>query len=260
MAYSLHEKSGLASLPIDPKKILDFEKKLADPKTLKISEFIFLEREGAAEGETMQLFLSSFDFAAKKQIDQQRKESGKKIFDQKNMTEKDYEEIQKETPEELFPPCIKQLLSGLKDGRKRAVLILINFLSSVGWSHERIEERLKEWNEKNPEQLRENYIQGQIRHHKQQNKKVLPPNCDNKMYYADLGIKCEACKAKNPVSYVRRKVWILNRQAEEKEQEEAEKLARKENQKLAREREKQQREEYKKRQEQKMEEEKKQEY
>lgn len=246
MPYSLHEKSGLASVPIDPKKIMEFEKKNADPKTLKISTMTFLEREKSVEGEATDLFSLSYDYMGVVNVNKIRHEDNTKKFSTSNMLDKDYEEITKEVPEELFPQCIKQLLLGLKDGRKRAVLILINFLSSVGWSHDRITEKLNEWNKLNPEPLKENYIIGQIRHHKQQNKKVLPPNCDNKMYYADLGIKCESCKSKNPVSYVRRKVWILNRQAEEKEQEEAEKTARKENRKIARENEKKEREASKK--------------
>jgi DNA primase catalytic subunit len=213
MPYSLHEKSGFASLPIDSRKILEFNKEDANPKTLKVSEFVFMERENPRPGECQNLFLNAFDFTGKSEIEKtSREETGKKIFD-----EKDFEEISKEIPEEFFPPCIKQILLGLKDGRKRAVLILINFLSSVGWSHERIEERLKEWNKLNQEPLRENYTIGQLRYHKQQKKKVLPPNCENKMYYSDLGLKCGDCNFKNPVSYVRKKLWILNKQQERDE-------------------------------------------
>ena len=66
-----------------------------------------------------------------------------------------------------------------------------------------------QWNNKNEEQLRETIFVGQIRYHKQQKKKVLPPNCINNMYYKDLGIclKDNLCnKIKNPVNYSLRKV------------------------------------------------------
>ena len=49
---------------------------------------------------------------------------------------------------------------------------------------------------------------GQLRYHKQQKKKILPPNCDNPAYYLDIGI-CKPdnlCnKIKNPISYAIRK-------------------------------------------------------
>ena len=54
----------------------------------------------------------------------------------------------------------------IEDGRKRAIFALTNFLVSVGWDYDMIEKKLKEWNERNPEPLREVYINGQIRYHK----------------------------------------------------------------------------------------------
>ena len=87
-------------------------------------------------------------------------------------------------------------------------------MTQVGWKYEEIEERLKEWNKQNKEPLKEVYMLGQIRYHKTQKKNVLPPNCDNKMYYEDLQI-CkpdELCKKiKNPVNYTRRRTFYLNK-------------------------------------------------
>jgi DNA primase large subunit len=101
----------------------------------------------------------------------------------------------------------------MDDGKKRALFVLVNFLTSVGWSYDKIEELLKEWNKKNKEPVREVYLVGQIRYHKSHKKKVLPPNCANKMYYQDLGF-CkpdELCrKIKNPVNYSRIKTLRLN--------------------------------------------------
>jgi len=79
---------------------------------------------------------------------------------------------------------------------------------------EQIEEYLKKWNKNNSEPLREVSIKGQIRYHKTQKKKILPPNCSNNMYYLDLAIcKPDAlCKSiKNPVSYARVKAKKMNK-------------------------------------------------
>ena len=80
-----------------------------------------------------------------------------------------------------------------------------------------IEKLLKDWNQKNDEQLREVIITGQLRYHKQQKKKILPPNCENKMYYKDLQVctpdnVCQ--RIKNPVNYTKRKAFILSKQGE----------------------------------------------
>ena len=195
MPYSLHEKSGLVSLPLDPENVLKFKKEDANPKNVKISKFIFLDKDKSIKGEAKKLIVQAFDFDSKSEdvvsID----------------VKKDYE-IKDAMPENFFPPCIKLMNKGLADGRKRSLFILINFLTSLGWGYKEIEEYLKEWNEKNPEPLREVSLLGQLRYHKQQKKKILPPNCDNPAYYLDIGI-CKPdnlCnKIKNPISYAIRK-------------------------------------------------------
>ncbi len=107
-------------------------------------------------------------------------------------------------PEELFPPCIHNILAGLKDGRKRAIFIMINFLRSAGWEWKEIEEKLKEWNYRNPEPITDSYLQGQINYAKKSSKIIPPPNCENKGYYKDILI-CSpdnlCSRFKNPISY-----------------------------------------------------------
>src|SRR3989338_1104123 len=206
MPYSLHEKSGLASIPIDPEKVLDFKKEDADTKNLAISKFTFLDRKNAKSSDLKKLVTQAFDFSLSRE--DEIKIGNKKIY---------------ETPlaikEENFPPCIKLISNGLTDGRKRALFILINFLTSVGWDYESIESYLKGWNKKNTEPLRENYLVGQLRYHKAQKKKILPPNCSNMMYYVSIGV-CRpdnlCSKIKNPVSYATRKGLYNNKQAKEK--------------------------------------------
>ncbi|MBN4048985.1 hypothetical protein JYT91_00040 [archaeon AH-315-M20] len=201
MPYSLHEKSGLASIPINPEKVLEFEKVHADPKKLFISKHRFLDKDNVVKNDAKDLLIQAFDF--------QPAIEEEKVEGKKSLTT-----FESAAPEELFPPCIKLGLEGLKDGRKRFVFILINFLVSTGWDYDAIEKKLKEWNKKNYEPLRETYLVGQLRYHKTQRKKILPPNCNNMMYYVDIGV-CKpdnlCTKIKNPVSYAQRKAFFSNK-------------------------------------------------
>ncbi len=207
MPYSLHEKSGLVSIPLNPADVLDFKKEDSDPKTIGISKFRFLDREKVSKGEAKKLIMQAFDFTANRE---------EEIIVE---IKRDYE-IKDALPEKFFPPCIRLISNGLADGRKRALFILINFLSSVGWGYKEIEAYLKEWNKKNTEQLRENYLIGQLRYHKAQKKKILPANCNNNMYYVNIGV-CRPdnlCnKIKNPVSYALRKSFFQRELAKKKE-------------------------------------------
>jgi len=201
MPYSLHEKSGLVSLPIKPEKILDFNKEFAQPNKVKVSKFRFLDKKNIRYGEGKQLLEQALSF-----IPEEEKEE--------KIIKKEYETLKSALPEQLFPPCIKKLSGQLKDGRKRALFILTNFLTSVGWNYDDIEKYINEWNKKLEEPLRPTYIKGQLRYHKQHKKKILPPNCDNQMYYKDIGVcypdnLCQ--KIKNPVNYSRRKVFFSHK-------------------------------------------------
>ncbi|MDD5086231.1 MAG: hypothetical protein PHV16_00600 [Candidatus Nanoarchaeia archaeon] len=194
MNYSLHEKSGLASIPILPKKILEFKKQEAIPEKLRISKYKFLDKINVKKGEAAKLIIQAFDYNPQNEEDDERIER------------KEYEPLKFALQEEFFPPCIKKGLKGLKDGKKRFSFLLINFLTSVGWDYEKIEKIIVEWNKKNEEPLREADLLAKVRYHKTNKKKILPPNCNNAAYYKDIGI-CEPdnlCnKIKNPVNYSR---------------------------------------------------------
>ena len=210
MPYSLHEKSGLVSTPLNPEKIMLFRKEFALPKNVRISQHRFLDRTNAERDEAKQLFREAIDFHAK----------GEEQIESKS--DKEFEAPKSALPEELFPPCIKNILNGLEDGRKRALFVLVNYFTSIGWDYDSIEKKLKEWNEKNSEPLREVYLLGQIRYHKQQQKKIPPPNCpkrenniplvNQQNYYTDLRI-CQpdnfCTKIKNPAQYTTKKAWMM---------------------------------------------------
>lgn len=207
MPYSLHEKSGLVSLPLDPERVLEFEKPMAKPESVVVPPFAFLDRNVSGES-ARQLLVQALDFKVKVQEDRE-------------LPSKQYEEFKIESPitEDFFPPCMKAMLNGMEDGKKRAVFCLMNFLGKLGWNANDIEDYLLKWNrEKNREPLRENYIKSQLQHFKAGER--LPPNCDNEAYYIPLGVHCNAdhCKRmKNPVNYTLSR-W--KRHLREKEEEE----------------------------------------
>lgn len=193
MPWSFNEKSGLVSVVIDKDSILSFDKSLADPAVVTPS-IPFLDRKSIIPGSAKRLFVEAFDFKPN-------------IVEEVKKKEQEFEPMEDTVPEEFFPPCIHNIKKGIEDGKKRAVLILINFLSSVGWPPDMIESYLEKWNKNNPDPLRPVYYQGQLRYHKQQKKRAPPPNCDNKAYMLDIGV-CTPdsfCKrVRNPSTYA---IW-----------------------------------------------------
>ncbi len=196
--YSMHEKSGLVSLPIPPREVLTFNKANAAPE--KVEPTIrFLDDSHAQPGEATSLITQAFDWHTR---NVQRKQTYEELPQQKHS--KKYDEITEAIPEEYFPPCIKKGLAGISDGRKRFLFILINFLKCVGWNMEELEGRIWKWNKSLEEPLKEGYVMSQLSWHKVNKKKVLPPNYSNKAYYADMAILPEeniTNKFKNPVNY-----------------------------------------------------------
>jgi len=200
--YSFNEKSGLISIPVDADKIIQFNKEDARPEKIKPEYIEFVKENIVKPNEAKKLIVQAFDYLP---IEEKPKETDVREF----------EALQDAVPEELFPPCIKLILQGLEDGKKRALFILTNFLVSCGWSYDMIEKRILEWNKMNKEPLRETTVRGHLRYNKQQQKKILPPNCQNVMYYTDMRI-CypdNFCKyIKNPVNYAIRKSKNMQRQ------------------------------------------------
>ncbi|MCD6591330.1 MAG: hypothetical protein J7K72_05150 [Candidatus Aenigmarchaeota archaeon] len=191
MPYSLNRKTFLVSLPIKTRDIPEFNARLASPEKVKITTG-FLDKYEPDEASV--LITQAVDWFMR---------INKKIKKKKTVSA-----ITKVVPIENFPPCIKNILKGLSDGRKRSVFILINFLRSCKWKWENIEKLIGEWNERNKPPLRESYIRGQIRWHKSRGKDILPPNCHHSGWYDDFGVckpdeKCK--KIKNPVNYVFKK-------------------------------------------------------
>lgn len=158
--------------------------------------------------EAQQLIIEAFDKAVKTPSPTyypKEAETPQKKYD-------DYQIPKEKIKPDYFPPCIALALRGLQtDGRKRAIFILTNFLTHMGYTPEEIQQQLLEWNKKNYEPLRDGLIISHINWHKKSSEKILPPNCDNEAYYPSIGI-CKpdnwCAKIKNPVQYVRYRLKI----------------------------------------------------
>ncbi|MFH1586155.1 MAG: DNA primase small subunit domain-containing protein [archaeon] len=192
MPYSLHEKTALASVVLKEDEIKDFQMKDADPMKVKVREFM----PDSVEGEASELLMQALDWYRETKI----------FKDSEKKKDFDYQPIKlTNLSDENFPPCIKRILLGLVDGKKRAVFVLINFFRSVGMDREELEKRIYDWNKKNKPKLKEGYIKSQLSWSFKR-KQVLPPNC--KEFYQGIAV-CEPddfCKLiKNPVNYTVKK-------------------------------------------------------
>jgi len=194
--YSLHEKTSLASVVISPEQVSEFELKDANPMKIKVKDFI----PEVEEGEASELLMQALDWNKHQTPEKDEKKQGDfKPIKLENLSEKN------------FPPCVKNILKGITDGKKRALFILINLFRSVGMDKEELEQRIEEWNKKNKPPLKQGYITSQLSWSYRKNP-IMPPNC--KEFYQGVGI-CEPddfCKRiKNPVNYVIKKTLMGNR-------------------------------------------------
>ena len=226
--YSINEKTGLVSIPLLINEIEGFDPMTAAMGVVNVTKDraagrYFLENtEGLEKTGARMLFTQALDYAQKREI----------VVEDQSAT-KEFEVLEEAALEDSFPPCIKQILGGISDGRKRSSFILVNFLTLGGWSYEMIEARLRAWNKILAEPLREIDLLAALRQHRKKKGavgSVLPPNCDNRAYYIDFGV-CHPdalCKKiKNPVSYMRAREKTRKMQAEHARTEEEKKAKKK---------------------------------
>jgi len=220
--YSINEKKWRLSIPIDIRNIEKFNPEYSEIKNFVYEGIPFLTEE-IKESEKIEKFLrdvinwkinNSLSIDEKVFIETTKMELSEeeKIKRKLNYEKKRYKG---KITEDLFPPCIKKILSGeVTDGRKRSLFILINFLKNIGWEFDEIEKKLIDWNNKLEDPLRERYVEYQIEWHKKiysSGKTYLPPNCDNEMYYKEIGVCSpdEICKSiKNPILYPYKKLRV----------------------------------------------------
>jgi hypothetical protein len=194
--YSLHEKTALASVVLTKEELENFQKERdPDPLRIKIKNF----NQDAEENEAAELIMQALDWAKSTGFGEESgiKASGKFA---------EYKPIKLEgLTDEHFPPCIKKILNGVGDGRKRALFAIMNLFRSIGMEKEDLEKRIYEWNDKNEVPLKRGYIHAQLIW-AYKRKPIMPPNC--KEFYRGIGV-CnpdQTCNViKNPVNYVIKK-------------------------------------------------------
>jgi len=195
MPYSLHEKTSLSSVVITKSELDDFQPKDADPFKVKIKNFM----PDCKEGEATRLLMQALDWNKDSQKTEVKKSTEFRPILIADRSEKN------------FPPCMKKILGGISDGKKRAVFALINFLRSIGTEKEEMEKMLSEWNKKNNPKLQEGYIRAQIAW-AMKRKPMMPANC--REFYQGVGV-CSpdslCSKIKNPVNYIIKKDFSSNR-------------------------------------------------
>jgi len=194
--YSLHEKTALASVVISKKKISDFQLKDADPFKIEIRPF----SPDAKSGEATRFLMQALDWNKETHSGEQEK---------KNI---EYKPIHiTDRSEKNYPPCVKKILLGISDGKKRALFSLINFFRSIGTEKQELEAILYSWNEKNNPKLALGYVKSQISWALKK-KPIMPPNCME--FYQGIGVCLPdgLCKLiKNPVNYVVKKNFQSNK-------------------------------------------------
>ncbi|MBR9701656.1 hypothetical protein GOV13_01915 [Candidatus Pacearchaeota archaeon] len=208
MPYSLHEKTALSSTVIYENEIDNFQPADADPMKVEVRNFM----PDVEEGEASELLIQALDWHKDEELrvgKSTEKATGKFA---------DYKPIKLENlSEENFPPCTRNILKGISDGKKRAVFALLNLFRSVGMEKEELEKRIYDWNKKNPVPLKEGYIKSQLIW-SYRRKPIMPPNC--KEFYQGFAVCTpnDFCKIiKNPVNYVVRKNFVENRKKKEEE-------------------------------------------
>lgn len=196
MPYSLHEKTALASAVITKKELETFSPKMANPIGIAIRQYISQTKDE----EGTRLLSSALAWSKQYQAEEE-------VVEKKKYTNSEFTPVNLEgVTEAMFPPAIKKLLQGVKDGKKRGLFILLTFYRSCGFSYEYVNNAVREWNKKNDQPLKEGYIKSQIEWHFKQKKKILPPNYDNESFYKDLGLLESKPQTKNPLVDVLRKM------------------------------------------------------
>ncbi len=183
--YSLHEKTALASIPLDKSQIENFQPSDADPLKIKEIKSFMPDCE---EGEARELLLQALDWAEKKEPKTKKYEGASVSLKGLTITE------------DMYPPIIKKLLLGIKDdGRKRALSLILSFFTSLEFPQDFIEEKIEKWNKKNYQPLKQGYIKSQILWYLKN--KRLPPNY-GKPIYKEFGIQSPPEPGmKNPINY-----------------------------------------------------------
>lgn len=171
MPYCLHHKTWLASIPIKRSQIMGFDREQAKPGNFDTS-LKYLERK---KGDASKLVRKTLFW-----YQNERQETETEF--------KDFKPLGEAINSDFFPPCMKNILKGVSDGRKRSVFVLTTFLMNMGWKPEDVRMLLIKWNEKNQEPLSEAILLYTLRDQIRRGKPLMCPNCNAENYYKAYGV------------------------------------------------------------------------
>ncbi|MBI4174424.1 MAG: hypothetical protein HY517_02165 [Candidatus Aenigmarchaeota archaeon] len=191
--FSFNEKTWLVSVPIS--HINSFS--MSDAEASQVLEKEHPDFFGA-QGDGSRLLTDAMDWHAA------RKKAPVK-------EEKKFVRIEQKILEDNFPPCIRIILNGLEDGKKRSIFTLVNFLKMMNWTPEEIEKKIFEWNERNTPPLPATLLMSSIRYNERRTLK--PANCFDERYTSigvcqpdDLCKFMNSKKRSNPIVYPMKKI------------------------------------------------------
>ena len=196
--YALNRKTWLASIPLEKKEIRNFDPQSAQPSKVKVKRKFLKETK---ENEAIELLRASAYWTSTRKKDSERKEIA-------------FEVPKDAIPVKFFPGCIENIMSGLDDGRKRSVFILVSFLHRIGWEKDDVWAFLVDWNKKNKPPLADNLLKSSFTSQYTGEGPKMSPNCSNPGYYGGFGE--EQCEHRNPVSYTLGRVRALKRKRPKK--------------------------------------------
>lgn len=199
--YSLHEKTALASVVLLPEEIENFELKDANPMNATIRNFM-PDLDKIKKGEASELLMQALDWWKDHKPQDNKKARGKYAnFKPLNLTN---------INDSQFPPCITNILKGVRDGKKRSLFALIHFFRSIGLDKTELEKKIEDWNKKNIPPLKQGYITSQLSW-AYNRKPLMPANC--KEFYQGIAVCTPenlCSQIKNPVNYIVRKNFAEN--------------------------------------------------
>ncbi|NQZ84255.1 MAG: hypothetical protein HRU03_00930 [Nanoarchaeales archaeon] len=222
MPYSLNEKSGLVSVPLPNDKIMTFEREDAlpekvNPEDCKDFEFLTYNPKFGKDGNKLLVKVYE-DLDGNINYDDIVKEHQKKKKDRLGIMQSEGGsiiefEINQEVTIADFPKTITHILkTDFLDGRKRALFVLITFLTSIKWDWTTIDKMIEDWNNKQTDSLKKQYIGAQVSWFKVKEKPISPPNFISANFYSSIGIpedvinddkrKFSGTTIKNPLHFV----------------------------------------------------------
>ncbi|MCA9495992.1 MAG: hypothetical protein KC589_03540 [Nanoarchaeota archaeon] len=256
MPYSLNEKSGLVSIPVENNKITSFKKFEANPdmvKPEKYEKYEFLKYNPKFGKDADILLVKSYEDNEERK--QELEKRARKLKQERQGMKKglifegDYSgdlfEITEEVDPKDFPQTIQFVLNNeLPDGKKRALFLILTYLYSIKYKPEHIDEIIENWNKKQPTPLKTNYLHAQLFWFNSRNSIISPPNFTNDNYYKGIGIPEDIIQAdrnkfkntniKNPLhyTYIMQQRNQIQKEAEENQKKDKKKYNKNNNNKV----------------------------